>query len=67
LQGTIQAIVGAAESSGAPLQSYIGSIEGQTLALALAGPQADTFAGNLTRWATRPGRASRRSRRRRRG
>ena len=48
LQGTIQAIVGAAQSSGAPLQSYIGSIEGQTLALALAGPQADTFAGNLT-------------------
>ena len=48
LQGAIGAIVGAAESSGTPLQSYIGSIEGQTLALALAGPQAETFAGNLT-------------------
>ena len=47
LDGAIQAIVGAAESSGAPLQSYIGSIEGQTLALALAGPLAGSFAGNI--------------------
>ena len=43
LQGAIDAIVAAAEKSGAPLQDYIGSIEGQTLALALAGPQADVF------------------------
>ena len=43
LQGTISAIVGAADASGKPLQNYIGSIEGQTLALALAGPQAATF------------------------
>jgi len=48
LQGTIQAVVGAAESSGQPLQKYISQIEGQTLALALAGPQADTFAQKLT-------------------
>jgi TP901 family phage tail tape measure protein len=47
LQKTIQAIVGAAESTGKPLQSFIGSIEGQTLALALAGPQADSFTKNL--------------------
>lgn len=48
LQKSIEAIVGAAESTGAPLQSYIGSIEGQTLALALAGPQAETFTQKLS-------------------
>lgn len=47
LQGTIAAIVQASEASGQPLQSYIGSIEGQTLALALAGPQADAYAQKL--------------------
>ena len=47
LQGSIDAVVAAAEASGAPLQSYIGSIEGQTLALALAGPQADVFTEKL--------------------
>jgi TP901 family phage tail tape measure protein len=47
LQGTINAIVNAAEASGQPLQKYIGSIEGQTLALALAGPQAATFTEKL--------------------
>ncbi len=47
LQGSIDAIVAAAEKSGAPLQDYIGSIEGQTLALALAGPQADVFTQKL--------------------
>lgn len=47
MQGTIQAIVAAAEASGTPLQKYIGSIEGQTLALALAGPQADVFGEKL--------------------
>lgn len=47
MQGTIKAIVAAAEASGTPLQKYIGSIEGQTLALALAGPQADVFGEKL--------------------
>ena len=40
LQGVINAVTQMAEQSGEPLQKYIGSIEGQTLALALAGPQA---------------------------
>ena len=47
LQGTIQAIVSAAEASGTPLQQYIGSIEGQTLALALGGPLAGDYATKL--------------------
>lgn len=47
LQGSIEAIVGAAESTGAPLQAFIGSIEGQTLALAATGGQAATFAEKL--------------------
>ena len=47
LQGSIDKIVAAAEASGAPLQNYLSSIEGQTLALALAGPQADTFTEKL--------------------
>ncbi|MGE5589197.1 MAG: phage tail tape measure protein [Bacillota bacterium] len=47
LKGTIETIVRAAKDAGHPLQAYIGSIEGQTLALALAGPQADAFAQKL--------------------
>ena len=47
LKGTIDAIVKASTDAGVPLQSYISSIEGQTLALALAGPQSDTFAQKL--------------------
>lgn len=47
LQGTIDAITKAASDSGEPLQSYIGSIEGQTLALALSGAQHDTFTEKL--------------------
>jgi len=47
LEGTIQAIVQAAAASGTPLQKYLGSIEGQTLALALAGPQAEAYAAKL--------------------
>lgn len=43
LQGTIEKIMAAAEKSGQPLQKYIGSIEGQTLALAASGGQADAF------------------------
>ena len=48
LQGSINAIVQAAQASGTPLQSYMGSIEGQTLALTLAGPQAAAFTEKLT-------------------
>lgn len=47
LQGTIEAIVGAAEASGSPLQTYIGSIEGQTLAIQLAGQGASDFTEKL--------------------
>ena len=47
LQGTIEAIVAAAAASGQPLQSYIGSIEGQTLAMALAGPLAGQLTSNI--------------------
>lgn len=43
LQGVIQAVADAAEASGQPINDYIGSIRGQTLALTLAGAQADTF------------------------
>lgn len=43
LQGSIEKIVKAAQDAGKPLQSYIGSIEGQTLALAATGGQADAF------------------------
>lgn len=38
-QGAIDAVVKAAKDSGQPLQKYLGSIEGQTLALAAAGRQ----------------------------
>ena len=47
LQGTIDIITKAAKDSGKPLQSYIGSIEGQTLALALSGAQHDVFTEKL--------------------
>lgn len=43
LAGALEAIVKAAEETGVPLQKFIGSIEGQTLALALTGAQADVF------------------------
>lgn len=43
LQGTIEALVKGAKDSGQPLQAFIGSIEGQTLALAATGGQAATF------------------------
>lgn len=49
LQGTIDAITKAAKDSGQPLQSYIGSIEGQTLALALSGAQHDVFTEKLAK------------------
>ena len=47
LGGSLDAIAKAAEDSGMPLQKYIGSIEGQTLALALTGAQADTYIEKL--------------------
>jgi TP901 family phage tail tape measure protein len=43
LQGAIQAIVDVAKSSGGQLKDYIGSIEGQTLALSAAGAQSQTL------------------------
>lgn len=43
LQGTIQAIAQAAQETGTQLQQFVGSIEGQTAVLALAGAQAGTF------------------------
>ena len=55
LQGAIDTVVGAAEKAGAPLQDYVSSIEGQTLALALAGPQADTFTEKLAAMQTATG------------
>ena len=47
LQGAIELVTQAAEQTGEPLQKFIGSIEGQTLALALSGSQADTFTQKL--------------------
>lgn len=47
LAGSMKILVDAAEKSGKPLQSYIGSIEGQTYALAVAGPQAADYANKL--------------------
>lgn len=44
---TIQLITSTAESSNTPLQKYIGSIEGQTLAMALGGPQMDDYTSKL--------------------
>jgi TP901 family phage tail tape measure protein len=44
---TLQIITDEARRTNTPLQEYIGSIEGQTLAMALAGPQADTFREKL--------------------
>jgi TP901 family phage tail tape measure protein len=47
LAGAILFLVDAAERSGQPLQKYIGSIEGQTVALALAGAQGDEYTRKL--------------------
>jgi TP901 family phage tail tape measure protein len=44
LVGTLQDIVGAAKDADKPLQDYIASVEAVPFALALAGPQAETFA-----------------------
>ncbi|GAH50111.1 unnamed protein product, partial [marine sediment metagenome] len=47
LAGALDVIKSAAEASNIPLQKYISSIEGQTLALALTGTQADTYIDKL--------------------
>ena len=47
LVGVLQKVVEAAERSGQPITKYISQIEAVPLALALAGPQADTFAEKL--------------------
>lgn len=47
LMGSMEKIVGAANASGEPLQKYIGSIEGQTIALALTGSQSDVYKEKL--------------------
>lgn len=46
-QGSLEAIVKAANESHTPLQKYIGSVEGQTLALTLAGSQSQTYQDKL--------------------
>lgn len=47
LQGTINAIVTEANTTGKPLQDYIGSIEGQTLAMQLAGASSTKLTENI--------------------
>ncbi len=47
LMGTMDIIKGVAEATGKPLQKYIGSIEGQTLALALTDAQHDVYLNKL--------------------
>lgn len=49
LHGALQSIIKAAEDSGMPLQKYISSIEGQTIALALTGAQSDTYIEKLAK------------------
>ena len=46
-QGTLEAIVKAANETHTPLQKYLSSIEGQTLALTLAGAQSSTYQDKL--------------------
>lgn len=58
LQGAIETVIAAAEESGTPLQKYLGSIEGQTLALALAGSQSDVYAEKLAEMGDASGAAS---------
>lgn len=47
LHGALSAVVAAAQASGQPLQQYIGSIEGQVLALALAGANSADYTTKL--------------------
>lgn len=46
-KGTLEAIVNAANATHTPLQKYLSSIEGQTLALTLAGAQSATYDSKL--------------------
>lgn len=47
LGGAIKVIVDESKKTGKPLQKYIGSIQGQTLALALAGEQSEVYEDKL--------------------
>jgi len=47
LAGALDVIKSAADATNTPLQKYISSIEGQTLALALTGTQADNYITKL--------------------
>jgi len=47
LAGALETIKNAADATNTPLQKYISSIEGQTLALALTGTQADNYITKL--------------------
>lgn len=47
LHGALQKIVEAAKESGTPLQKFMGRVEGQTLALSLAGSLADSYSEKL--------------------
>lgn len=45
--GAVGILTDAADASGDPLQKYISSVEGQTVAMGLAGAQADTYEEKL--------------------
>jgi hypothetical protein len=47
LDGAMQAIVKGAKGAGVPLQTFMADVEGQTLALSLAGPLADDYTAKL--------------------
>lgn len=55
VQGALKVLTDAATSSGEPLQKYISSIEGQTLALTLVGGQAENYTKNLAQMADASG------------
>lgn len=43
LQGSLEVVTKAAQDSGVPLADFLSSIEGQTIALSMAGPQAENL------------------------
>jgi len=47
LVGILGDVIDTANETNTPLQNFIGSIEGQTLAMALGGPQADDYTSKL--------------------
>jgi TP901 family phage tail tape measure protein len=47
MAGALQFVADAATKSGQPLSKFLGNVEAQTLALALTGPQADSYAAKL--------------------